>query len=136
MANKKKTVAKKSTNLPAVLNLENDAGSGFEAVDRDSVAIPFLAVLQKGSPQCDEDDDAYIDGAKAGMFFNTATGQIFDGKKGVTLIPAYFERMYVEWAPRDSGGGFRGTHDPAITDVSDLERDAAGRLILTNMVCF
>lgn len=88
--------------------------SGFEGIDKDSFAIPFLMVLQKTSPLVDENHAKFVDGAKPGMFYNTVTGALYDGKVGVKLIPSYFKRSFVEWGGRESatGGGFKGEFTP------------------------
>lgn len=92
-----------------VIDYSADAGKGMEKVDADSVAIPFLVVLQKNSPQCDPDDTAeYIKDAKPGMLFNTLTREIFDGKEGIKLVPCYYDRKFLRWTPREKGGGFKG----------------------------
>ena len=57
-----------------------DAGSGMEGATSESFAIPFLSVLQKGSPQVDEASGAAIEGAKAGMLWDNVAGRMFDGK--------------------------------------------------------
>lgn len=86
-----------------------DSGAGMEGADRDSYAIPFLRVLQKGSPQCDEATPQFIEGAKAGMFYNSVTGRMYDGKVGVTFLPCAFQRRFLRWGPRGGdGAGFRG----------------------------
>lgn len=89
-----------------------EGDSGFEEADRDSYAIPFLVPLQKGSPQCEEDGGEYIEGAKPGMIYNTVSGELFDGKRGVQIIPCHYTRTFVEWRPRKQGGGFMGEHRP------------------------
>jgi hypothetical protein len=133
-----KAVTKKSKenpdNLPSteVMDFEGDSGKGFEGADAQSFAIPYLTVLQSNSPQCDEDDGKYIDGAKPGMFLNTVTNELFDGKDGVLLCPAMYRRMLVEWVPRDAGGGFRGAHEPSEVDMATLERDESGRFRMEN----
>lgn len=86
-------------------------GRGFEEADADSYAIPFLAVLQKTTPWADPDDAAYVKGAKAGMFINTVTLDLFES---VELIPCAFQRRFNRWAPRDSGGGFKGMFQPSM----------------------
>jgi hypothetical protein len=126
-----KEVAKREASLPATV-LERDVGEGFEGADRESYAIPFLVVLQKGSPQCDDADGAYIEGAKPGMFLNTATGELFDGGKGVVVVPAQFQRRLVEWVPREEGGGYRGDHSPDDFDLWKLPRDDSNRFLLDN----
>jgi hypothetical protein len=117
--------------VPADL-FEQDAGSGFEHTDSDAYAIPFLAILQKGSPQCDEDDGAYIEGAKPGMLFNTVTAELYDGIKGVLVIPACFQHNMVEWVPREAGGGMRGIYKPGDPIMEKTVRDDRGRFVLPN----
>jgi hypothetical protein len=89
-----------------------DFGAGFEGTDKDSYAIPFLQVLQKMSPLVDEDSPKYIEGAKAGMFFNTVTGRLYDGKNGLTVIPCAYKRSFIQWGAREAGGGFKGEFTP------------------------
>ena len=66
-----------------VADFEADAGAGMENVTADDLQIPFLSILQSNSPQLDESEGKYIDGAKAGMILNTVTNEIFDGKIGL-----------------------------------------------------
>ena len=119
----KRAVAKKEAGgVPAELmeELEGQSGAGFEDTDADDYAIPFVAVLQKGSPQVDPDDGAYINGAKPGLFYNTVTGELF---KDITVIPCARRREFVEWVPRDEGGGLIGRHDPDSDVVLNCKRD-------------
>lgn len=90
-----------------------DAGAGMEGATAESFAIPFLSVLQKGSPQVDEASGVAIEGAKAGMLFENVTGKMFDGKVGVTIIPCAYRRVFLRWAPKGSdGAGFKGELAP------------------------
>jgi len=90
-----------------------DAGAGREEASSDSYAIPFLVILQKGSPQVDEEQGAYIEGAKAGMFLNNVTNQLYSGKEGLAFIPVYFKREFLRWGAREGGGGgFKGVIAP------------------------
>ncbi|GAF75972.1 unnamed protein product [marine sediment metagenome] len=132
MARKKKEVVKKvEAEVPMVVGMdfEADSGAGFEGADSQSFAIPYLVVLQKNSPQVDEDDGKYMKDAKAGMFFNTVTQELYST---VRLCPAYYQRMLVEWVPRDAGGGFRGAHHPSTIDMNKLARDDSGRFRMEN----
>lgn len=109
---KKKEVAKvdeKSTAL-AAYDYGEDEGSGFEGTTAADISIPFLGILQSNSPQLSEPDDGGIEGAKAGMLINTVTDDLFGGKEGVTFVPAYIQHLFVEWVPRDNGGGMVGMH--------------------------
>lgn len=77
-----------------------DTGSGFEGAE-EHISIPFLVILQTNSPQCDAQDG--IEGAKPGMLFNTVTNELMDH---FVFQPVFQEQWYVEWVPRDEGGGF------------------------------
>lgn len=109
-----KAVAKKKDQELALdtnmFEADSLANSGFEEADKDAYAIPFFQLLQKGSPQVDEDDGAYIEGTKPGMILNTVDETVFDGKLGITVIPVHYRRTFVEWVPRDEGGGFVQEH--------------------------
>lgn len=106
---------KESAQLPAGMSMEDllqDSGAGVDNMGMDDVAVPYLYILQTNSPQVNPDHDAYIDGARAGMFLNNVSGEVYDGReKGLTVIPCAYERKYVEWVPRDSGGGYVADHD-------------------------
>ena len=119
-----KNTTEKETTLPAtaantaVATMDasmfaEDAGAGMEGATAESFAIPFLSVLQKGSPQVDEASGVAIEGAKAGMLFENVTGKVFDGKVGVTIIPCAYRRVFLRWAPKGSdGAGFKGELAP------------------------
>jgi len=95
--------------LPA--EFTGDAGAGLENVDKDSVAIPFLIVLQKLSPQVEETDAKYVEGSKAGMFLNTVTEGLLDGKEGVHFLPCAFQRRFLRWGARGTeNSGFKGEY--------------------------
>jgi hypothetical protein len=88
------------------------ANDGWENTDQSDFTIPFLALLQSNSPQVEESDPNYIDGAVKGMMMNTATKQLFDGKKGVTFVPCLTQHVFVEWKNRElDGGGFIAIHE-------------------------
>lgn len=100
----KKDVAKKeSAELAMLEGMDQSDGGGFENADGDSFSVPFIKVLQKLSPQVDEDTDDHIEGAKAGMLFNNVTGELFPD--GMRVIPCHYVRTFLEWVPRSSGGG-------------------------------
>lgn len=87
---------------------EQDSMHGFEHISQETMALPFLRIIQKGSPQLDENSPKYIEGAKVGMFFNTASNDLYS--KEVGLIVLKFERVFVEWKP--NRGGLVGYHTP------------------------
>lgn len=85
---------------------EDYAGAGFENQTSDDYSIPFLHILQALSPQLEDNDTL-----RQGMILNTVTGEVWDGKKGIAFVPATTQHVYVEWKPRDMGGGFVAIHE-------------------------
>jgi hypothetical protein len=120
-------VENKSTSLAVSEDMfAADAGGGMEGATQESFAIPFLGVLQKGSPQVDEALGQAIEGAKAGMFFENVTGRMIDGKKGVLLVPCAYRRVFIKWGGKKSANsGFKGEMLPE--EVAALR--AAGKIV-------
>lgn len=120
----------KSTALAIPLeDMAADAGGGFEGVTAKDVTVPYLAILQSGSPQVKRGDPAQIPGASEGDIFNTATKEVY--KEGLRLIPCAFQKRYVEWVDRDQGGGFVASHaDEAI--LAQTTKDEKGKARLAN----
>lgn len=104
------------TAAAVAMDFSADAGFGMEGTTADSFAIPFLSVLQKGSPQVDETaspgGQAMVDGARAGMFFENVTSRVTDGKKGILIVPCAYRRVFIRWGAKDNGGGFKGEFTP------------------------
>lgn len=108
-----------------------DAGAGMEGASQESFAIPFLSVLQKGSPQVDEASGAAVEGAKAGMLYENVTGRLFSGKDGVIVVPCAYRREFLRWGSRSAGGGFKGSFTPEVAAEMRLKGqivDLDGRL--------
>lgn len=123
------TNSEEDRTLPVIaeqINFEDDAGRGMESADIDSFAIPFLIVLQKGSPQVDESSGAAVDGAKAGMLFDNVSQRMWDGKDGLTVVPCAFRRVFVHWGPRSGeGAGFKGE----LTPEAVMSMRESGRIV-------
>lgn len=83
------------------------AGEGA-AFDSSEMQIPFVRLLQALSPQLNKKKAEYIEGASSGDAFNNVTNQYWDGEAGLTVIPCFQTTKYLEFTPRDMGGGFRG----------------------------
>lgn len=134
VAKKNAVAVKEDAQLPTTMGMfEEDSGVGFENATADDYAIPRLVVLQKGSPQCDPDvPGEYLPDAKPGMFFNTVTRELFDGDAGLTIVPIEFRRSYIEWVPRESGGGFVAEHSVESGIIARTTRNEKGQDILPN----
>jgi len=123
---------KEETNLALAGQYTEDSGSGFEETSSESFAIPFLTVLQSGSPQCKKSDGAYIKGAEEGFLWNSVTNELFPGDVGVEVIPCHYSHRYIEWKLRENGGGFVAEHLPNDPIIGATERDDKNRNILSN----
>lgn len=103
-------LVEKENNVPAVMAesmlADSQNSSGFDNITADDVAIPFISILQALSPQCR--GEAKIEGASEGDFHNTVSSEIYKGE--IKLIPCAYKKSYVEWVPRDTGGGFVNEH--------------------------
>lgn len=85
-------------------------GMGFDNVDASFFKIPFLNVIQSLSPQRQRGNPKFIEGAEEGKFFDSANGRLYDGVRGIRIVPVYVEQAYMEYTPREKGGGVVGRH--------------------------
>ena len=119
-----------------VLVLDDDdllsEGTGLESVGTEDYALPFLRVIQSGSPQLKKSyPNKYIEGAEEGMLFNTLTNQCYKGEEGVAVIPCAYTKKYIEWVPINKGGGFvRDDHPSNI--LSQTQKNDNRQFILPN----
>jgi hypothetical protein len=97
-----KSVAKKANTEVATVDFEQYADIGFENIGSKDLALPFLKILSQLSPQVTMGDASYIPEAKAGMIFNTVTSELYDGQKGIQVVPCYYKLQYIEWRDRGS----------------------------------
>ena len=106
-----------------------DSGAGFENAHADTFAKPALKILQKLSPECDEENDKFIDGADPGMIYNTVTGEL---SEEVRVNPEVYYTTFAEWIPRSKGGGIVGEYDVVMGQelLRTCTRDEKKRFIL------
>ena len=114
-----KQVATKKANLPSAGLFEADAQKGFENVKTESLAPPILKLLQNGSAEAQKRNQNYVEGAEPGMFLNTVTKQLYDGDKGIMVIPCHYKLEYQEWADYGTGSGRPENIYPDTSDVLD-----------------
>ena len=103
-----------------------DAGVGMEDVGQNEMLVPFVRIIQPTAAVLKEASPNYNEGARQGMLFVTATGQLIDRKVGLGFVPAFRDSSYTEWLPIDDGGGFRGTWDHADTRVAAMLKEQGG----------
>ena len=108
---------KKDAGAIASINIEQFADAGFDNVDSKSLALPFLKVLGQLSPQVTQGDSSFMSEARAGMIYNTVTDELYDGQKGITVIPCFYKLEYIEWKDRDKGAVAPVNVYPADSDI-------------------
>ena len=95
---------KKSAPLPANM-FEEDAGKGLGNIGQQDLALPFLKILGQLSPEVNKRDGKYVEGAEPGMIFNSVSGELHDGVKGIDVIACFYKLEYIEWKDRGEGLG-------------------------------
>ena len=124
---------KQEAGLPSDALFEADAKLGFENIDQESLALPILKLLQNGSGEAQKRNANYVEGAEPGMFFNTVTRKLYDGDKGIQVIPCHYRLEYQEWADFGTGSGRPENIYPASSDIlSKTTKDAMGKDRLPN----
>ena len=112
---------------------EADIGVGFEEVTSSDLQIPFVRIIQALSPQLKKNDAAFIAGASQGDIFNTVTNKVWGAEDGVLVLPVFFAMKFLEFVPRNQGGGFLGEFSVDSNEVRTAVRDKdSGMELLTN----
>ena len=128
-----KQVTTKKENLPSASLFEADAQMGFENMKSDTnLAPPILKILQNGSAEAQKRNDKYVEGAEPGMFLNTVTKQLYDGDKGIHVIPCHYKLEYQEWAPYGTGSGRPEMIYPDTSDILEKTKNENGKDFLPN----
>ena len=95
---------KKSAGLPTNV-FEDDAAKGLGTIGQEDLALPFLKILGQLSPEVNKRDGKYVEGAEPGMIYNSVSGDLYDGVKGIDVIPCFYKLEYIEWKDRGEGPG-------------------------------
>lgn len=113
--------------VPAAMDFEADAGIGQEGMGKDDLAIPRLVILQALSPQLQKQKSEFIEGADQGQIFDTVSKALYEGDKGLTVVPICYRRAYLEWKLREDGGGFVKDHSDDESILQTTKKDKRGR---------
>lgn len=127
-------VEKTSSHLTLVggMDLEQFAGGGMQEMKAEDMSIPFLRILAQLSPQVNKRDGAYVQGAEAGDIYHTVENRAFKGDAGITVVPCYLSHRYVEWKPREKGGGYVASYHAEDPITKTTRRDDRGNEVLPN----
>ena len=95
---------KKTAPLPANV-FEDDAAKGLGSIGQEDLALPFLKILGQLSREVNKRDGKYVEGEEPGMIYNSVSGDLYDGVKGIDVIPCFYKLEYIEWKDRGEGPG-------------------------------
>jgi len=98
-------VTTKKEGALAVNMFEADANQGAQNISQEDLALPFLKILGQLSPEVNKRDGKYVEGAEPGMIYNSVSGDLYDGVKGINVIPCFYKLEYIEWKDRGEGPG-------------------------------
>lgn len=92
---KKDEIAKRNNTLPATTNIP----LGFEDMEQEDFTLPYIKIMQPGSPEVDNDDIK----AGKGDLLNSLSS--FNYGQKLVFIPILFGRRRIKWFPRDTNKG-------------------------------
>lgn len=100
----------RAEDAPDFLKGREMVGTGVSNDASDSL-VPIIVILQDGNPEVKPRDPKYIEGAEASMIWlKNDDEQFIRGEEGILAQACFFDKDFVEWIPRDKGGGFVGRH--------------------------
>lgn len=104
----RQTTAVATTDVPE--HIKNmGVARGSENVDMQDLVIPRIELVQALSKCLDRSAAEYIEGAQAGMFYNSVTRELYG--ENVIVCPVFFRKQWLAWKDRKQGGGFGGAFD-------------------------
>ena len=126
-------VKKEKAGAIAISSFEVDSGKGLGNISQEDLALPFLKILGQLSPEVNKRDGKYVKGAEPGMIFNSVTGELYDGAKGIQVVPCHYKLEYIEWRDRGEGSGAPVAIHSSSSDVmTKTTRDASFKDRLPN----
>lgn len=125
-----KTPAQDSKALAAFADQLAGLPTGMEHVTAEDMLIPRLTIIQSLSPQRKKGDPQFLPDAEEGDFCDTGTNELFKGE--LEILPVFFARVFLEWAPRGSGGGLVANHGLDGSVLEKTTRDENSRNVLPN----
>ena len=66
------------------------------------------------------------------MIINTVTAELYDGEKGIDVLPVYYKRQYIEWQDRGESKGAPVNIYDAGDDIPKTTRDKGNKDRLAN----
>lgn len=103
--------------------------SGTEHITRDDIQMPRLALAQKISDEVDPTHPKYIDGLQNMDLFNNVSKLIYGPGPLEFMIVRADAPRYIEFIPRNQGGGVRDMNVPPNDPRTQFTKDAQGNSV-------
>jgi len=104
MTKEKQVAEKQSTELAEAQSIDSflaeNAGAGTQNFTKDDLALPFLRALDEGAAMLKT-----LKGSEAGDMYNSVTHEVYKNDVGIKVIPCFYQKEYIEWAPIGTGTG-------------------------------
>lgn len=116
-------------NLPApVATMREESRQGLENIGQEDMAIPFLKILEKLSPEVDKQKpDRFIDGAEAGDIWDSVNEILYKQEDGLYVIPLTYKKEDIEWRLRSAGGGLVRIYPTSENILAKTKKSADGK---------
>jgi len=111
------------TKLPA--HLASMGAVGNENIDSKVLATPRLYLLQQLSPQVTKGKPEYVEGAQAGQFINSLSGEATDA---LFVANLFMQMGYTAFKKRQLGKDFQGVHTSMEAAVAHLNANGLNPL--------
>jgi hypothetical protein len=126
-------ITKRDTGGALATNIfEADANQGAQNITQDDLALPFLKVLGQLSPEVNTRNAKYVSTAQPGMILNTVSNELYNGAKGISVLPVFYKRQYIEWQDRGESKGAPVHIYEAGDDIPQTTRDKSNKDRLAN----
>ena len=127
-------VKKKEGALAVEFMFEADADKGSQNMTQEDLALPFLKVLGQLSPEVNKVHGKICRRRRTWYDYQySVTNELYDGSKGINVLPVFYERKLIEWQDRGAGTGAPvAIHDASSDIMSQTTRDKSYKDRLPN----
>lgn len=126
MAEKKDALQETGTQAMARPSFIPQGVTGMEHLTPADIRLPRLVVAQGLSPQVQAGKAEYIEGLSVGMLFNDLTGEVYGRGPLECFVVRADPPRWVEFFPRDEGGGVKDLEVPPDDPRTQFTRSADG----------
>jgi hypothetical protein len=100
-------VAEPQEMVKSTIDFGADLNQFKDDFDKSALQIPFIRILDAKSKPCTPGEVGYSEDARPGMLYNTVTGDL---ARKIEVIPVFHYSTFIEWIPRNEGGGYVKDH--------------------------